>query len=47
LYVTLYSSCTQICVLLDDKKAALISISDDISILAYEKARGNYYYLDG
>jgi hypothetical protein len=32
---------------LDEKKAALISISDDVGILAYEKANGNHYHLDG
>jgi hypothetical protein len=32
---------------LDGKKAAIISIPDDISILAYEIARGRYYYLPG
>jgi hypothetical protein len=32
---------------LDSKKVALSSISDDISILAYEKAKGDYYRLVG
>jgi hypothetical protein len=31
---------------LDGEKAALNFMSDDISILACEKAKGNYYYLD-
>lgn len=32
---------------LDGKKAALRSMPEDISILAYEKAKGDYYRLAG
>jgi hypothetical protein len=32
---------------LNGKKAALKFISDDISMLAYKKARGNYHHLAG
>jgi hypothetical protein len=32
---------------LDGKQATLISLSDDIRTLAYEKTRSNYSYLGG